>query len=51
MYPQNKVHLEIKPNAKPVHARPCPAPHIYLSTFKIQLVYSVQLGVLVSQKK
>ncbi len=37
VYPHKKVHIDIDPNAKPVHSRPYPAPQIHLKTFKKEL--------------
>ncbi len=34
VYPHKKVHIDIDPNAKPVHSRPYPVPQIHLKTFK-----------------
>ncbi len=34
VYPHKKVHINIDPNAKPVHSMPHPLPWIYLKTFK-----------------
>jgi hypothetical protein len=45
------VHLELDPNAKPVHARPYPVPHIHLSTFKNKLDHLFALGMLIPQKE
>ncbi len=36
-YPHKKVHIDIDPNAKPVHSRPYPVPRIHLKTFKKKL--------------
>ena len=47
LYPHRKVHIEVEPNAKPVHARPYPVPRIHMSTFKRELDHLVELGVLV----
>jgi hypothetical protein len=33
-YPHKKVHIDIDPNAKPVHVMPYPVPRIHLKTFK-----------------
>jgi hypothetical protein len=34
IYPHIKVHIDIDPNAKPVHFMPQPVPQIHLKTFK-----------------
>jgi hypothetical protein len=34
VYPHKKVHIDIDPNAKPVHSRPYPVSQIHLKTFK-----------------
>jgi hypothetical protein len=34
VYPHEKVHIDIDPNAKPVHSIPHPVPQIHLKTFK-----------------
>jgi len=34
LYPHRKVHIELVPDAKPIHARPYPVPRIHMSTFK-----------------
>ena len=47
VYPHKKVHLELDPNAKPVHARLYPVPRIHLSTFKNKLDHLVALGMLI----
>ena len=49
--PHKKVHIEIEPDAKPVHARPYPVPRMHLSTFKQELDHLVALGVLVPQQE
>jgi hypothetical protein len=51
VYPHKKVHIDIDPNAKPVHARPYPVPHVHLSTFRKELDHLVKLGVLVPQQQ
>jgi hypothetical protein len=51
VYPHNKVHIVIDPNAKPVHSRPYPVPQIHLKTFKNELDRLVRLGVLTSQQE
>ncbi|KAL7502241.1 hypothetical protein ACHAXN_000250, partial [Cyclotella atomus] len=49
VYPHKKVHIDIDPNAKPVHARPYPVPRVHLQTFKKELDHLVKLGVLAPQ--
>ena len=34
IYPHEKVHIDIDPDAKPVHMQPYPMPHIHLAIFK-----------------
>jgi hypothetical protein len=48
IYPHKKVHIDIDPNAKPVHSRPYPVPQIHLKTFKTELNHLVRIGVLAS---
>ena len=49
VYPHKKFHIDIDPNAKPVHARPYPVPRVHLQTFKKELDHLVALGVLAPQ--
>ncbi len=51
MYPHKKVHIDIDPNAKPVHSRPYPVPQIHLKTFKTELTHLVRIGVLAPQQE
>jgi hypothetical protein len=51
VYPHKKVHIDIDPNAKPVHSRPYPAPRIHLKTFKKELGHLVRIGVLAAQQE
>jgi hypothetical protein len=51
VYPHKKVHIDIDPNAKPVHSRPYPVPQIHLKTFKKELDYLVRIGVLAAQQE
>jgi hypothetical protein len=51
VYPHKKVHIDIDPNAKPVHSRPYPVPQIHLKTFKKELDYLVKMGVLAAQQE
>lgn len=45
-YPHAKVHLQLKPDAKPYHARPYAVPHIHRNIFKNELDRLVLEGVL-----
>ncbi len=51
VYLHKKVHIDIDPNAKPVHSRPYPVPQIHLKTFKKELDHLVRIGVLASQQE
>jgi hypothetical protein len=51
VYPLKKVHIDIDPNAKPVHSRPYPVPQIHLKTYKKELNHLVRIGVLTSQQE
>jgi hypothetical protein len=51
VYPHKKVHIDIDPNAKPVHYRPYPVPQIHLKTFKKELNHLVKIGVLGAQQE
>jgi hypothetical protein len=50
VYPHKKVHLDIDPNAKPVHFIPYTVPQIHLKTFKKEFNHLVGLGVLAPQQ-
>ena len=49
VYPHKKFHIDIDPDAKPVHARPYPIPRVHLQTFKKELDHLVKIGVLAPQ--
>jgi hypothetical protein len=51
VYPHKQVHIDIDPNAKPVHSRPYPVPQIHLKTFKTELDHLVRIGVLAPQQE
>ena len=51
IYPHKKVHIDIEPNAKPVHPRPYPMPCIQLSMYKCELEHICDLGVLDPQQE
>ncbi len=50
VYPHKKVHIDIDPNAKPIHSRPYPVPQIHLKTFKKELNHLAPIGVLAAQQ-
>ena len=45
-YPGDPVHIEIDPQAKPVHKRHYPVPRVHEQTFKQELERLVKIGVL-----
>ncbi|MGH7974079.1 MAG: reverse transcriptase domain-containing protein [bacterium] len=45
-YPQSQVHLKLKPNATPIHAKPFPVPRIYLTALRTEINRLVELDVL-----
>jgi hypothetical protein len=51
VYPHKKVHIDIDPNAKPVHSRPNPLPQIHLKSFKKELSHLVRICVLAAQQE
>ncbi len=51
VYPHKKVHIDIDPNAKPVHSRPYPIPWVDSKTFKKELDHLVRIGVLAAQQE
>jgi hypothetical protein len=51
VFSHKKVHIDIDPNAKPVHSWPYPVPCIHLKTFKKKLDHLVRIGVLAAQKE
>jgi hypothetical protein len=51
IYTHKKVHIDIAPNAKPVHSRPYPVPQIHLKTFKKELNHLARIGVLAAQQE
>jgi hypothetical protein len=48
--PHKKVHIDIDPNAKPVHSRH-PVPQIHLKTFKTKLSNLVRITLLAPQQE
>ncbi len=51
VYPHKKLHIDIDPNAKPVHSRPYPLPWIHLKIFKKELNHFVRIDVLAAQQE
>ncbi len=51
IYPHKKVHIDIDPNAKPVHSGPYPVPWIHVKAFKMELNHPVRIGVLTPQQE
>ena len=49
VYPHKKIHLEIEPNAEPVHMRPYAVPRIHLQMYKKELDHLDNIGVLSPQ--
>ena len=46
VYPHKKVHIDLKPNAVPVHHRAYPVPHLHRDTFKKELNHMVNIGII-----
>ena len=46
VYPHEKVHLDVDPQAKPVFRRAYPVPHLHRDVFKQELERLVSIGVL-----
>ncbi len=51
VYLHKRVHIDIDPNAKPVHSRPCSVPQIHLKTFKKELDHLIKIGILAAQQE
>jgi hypothetical protein len=51
VYPHKKVHIDIDPNATPVHSKPYPVPRIHLKTLKKELDHLVRIAVLAAQQE
>jgi hypothetical protein len=46
VYPLNKFHIDLVPEAVPMHSRPFAIPVIHLEAFKKELIHLVKIGVL-----
>ncbi len=46
VYPHKKVHIDLKPGAKPVHHCAYPVPCVHQQTFKNELIHIVDLCIL-----
>jgi hypothetical protein len=51
IYPHQKVHIKLMPDAKPVHLHPLPVPCVHLQTFKWELNHLVEIRVLLPTKE
>jgi hypothetical protein len=51
VHPHKKGHIDIYPNAKPVHSRLYSVPQIHLKTFKKELDHLIKIGVLAAQQE
>ena len=45
-YPGQPIHIDLQPNASPVHRRRYSVPEVHLATFKKELDHLVEIGVL-----
>ncbi|KAL7503921.1 hypothetical protein ACHAXN_001834 [Cyclotella atomus] len=48
-YPQKQFHIDLKPDARPVHRRAYPVPKLHEDTFKKEQEHLVCIGVLSPQ--
>ena len=51
VYPHKKIHLELEPNATPVHQRSYAVPQMHRDVFKHELDRLVEIGVLSRQEE
>ncbi len=51
VYPHKKEHIDVNPNAKPVHSKLYPVPQIHLKIFKKEFDHLVRIGVLAAQQE
>ena len=49
VYPHKKCYIGVEKGSKPKHVRPYTGPHSHMDTFKKELQYLVELGVLEPQ--